>query len=95
MDVSVLAPLPKVLQLGLVFCRDWSAAGAATAQQQQQLSVVTTVWGVTSSSQSGPHGQQPQVVPTGPPSGYPGSLKQQQQQLGNTYNTGYRQTGPR
>lgn len=34
------------------FFRDWSPAGAT----QQQLSVVTTVWGVTTSTQSGPHG---------------------------------------
>nr|CAD7196425.1 unnamed protein product [Timema douglasi] len=31
---------------------DWSPGGAP----QQQLSVVTTVWGVTTSTQSGPHG---------------------------------------
>nr|CAD7573232.1 unnamed protein product [Timema californicum] len=40
------------LDLRIVGFRDWSPGGAP----QQQLSVVTTVWGVTTSTQSGPHG---------------------------------------
>lgn len=35
--------------------REWSPGGAT----QQQLSVVTTVWGVTTSTQSGPHNNFP------------------------------------
>lgn len=60
--------------------RDWSPAGAS----QQQLSVVTTVWGVSTSTQSGPH--------------YPGSTSQQtntgytQITKQNNYNGSYRQS---
>lgn len=71
------------------FLRDWSPAGASA---QQQLSVVTTVWGVTTSSQSGPHG----AFSNGPSSGgaptYATNLKQQPQP--SNYQAGYRQTGP-
>ena len=67
--------------------RDWSPAGATA---QQQLSVVTTVWGVTTSTQSGPHGGfSGGPTPAGNPN-YGSSLKQGQP----NYQTAYRQTGP-
>lgn len=70
--------------------RDWSPAGATA---QQQLSVVTTVWGVTTSSQSGPHGSFAggPAPPVGSPA-YANNIKQSQ--AAATYQTGYRQAGP-
>lgn len=70
--------------------RDWSPAGATA---QQQLSVVTTVWGVTTSSQSGPHGSfAGGPAPPGGVPAYGNVVKQTHQQ---SYQAGYRQqTGP-
>lgn len=71
--------------------RDWTPAGATA---QQQLSVVTTVWGVTTSSQSGPHNgfANSSAPPTGAP-GYVNNIKQAQQN--NYQGGGYRQSVPR
>lgn len=71
----------------MLFLRDWSPAGATA---QQQLSVVTNVWGVTTSSQSGPHG----AFSNGPTSGGAPTYGKQQQQQSNNYQAAYRQTGP-
>lgn len=73
------------------FFRDWTPGGATA---QQQLSVVTTVWGVTTSTQSGPHGGGYTGGPT--PAGNPvygggnGLAKVQQ----NSYQSAYRQSVP-
>lgn len=62
-------------------CREWSPGGAA----QQQLSVVTTVWGVTTSTQSAPQnfgaGYNTQASKTAVGAAFPGP-------------GGYRQTTP-
>lgn len=68
------------------FFRDWTPGGATT---QQQLSVVTTVWGVTTSTQSGPHGGGYSVGPT--PQGNPNYSNGLTKVPQNNYQQAYRQ----
>lgn len=68
------------------FFRDWTPGGATT---QQQLSVVTTVWGVTSSTQSGPQGGGYTVGPNQPGNpNYGNGINKLSQ---NNFQPGYRQ----
>lgn len=70
--------------------RDWSPAGAT----QQQLSVVTTVWGVTTSTQSGPHGNF--ATGNGPPPGANNGYGHQSlgKQTASSFPGAYRQSVP-
>ncbi|KAJ8973659.1 hypothetical protein NQ317_011951, partial [Molorchus minor] len=79
-----------------ITCGIWFFQGldARGATAQQQLSVVTTVWGVTTSTQSGPHGGGYTGGPTPAPPGNPGygsGLGKVQQ---SSYQSGYRQNVP-
>ncbi|GLV41029.1 uncharacterized protein CBL_04553 [Carabus blaptoides fortunei] len=76
--------------LGYTSYRDWSPAGAT----QQQLSVVTTVWGVTTSTQSGPHGNF--ATGNGPPPGANNGYGHQSlgKQTASSFPGAYRQSVP-